>query len=92
MILTYWCKEDKEVYHMNNALVWSMELSDQLPAVRQCVGFYPLHNMASFVQFATRQHNIDYVLEIIGRELDKKLLPSNEDIIRACVWEKLIEN
>ena len=44
--------------------------------------------MASFVQSATRQHNIDPVLGIIGGELDKKQLPSNEDIIKACMWEK----
>ena len=44
--------------------------------------------MASFVQSATRQHNIDPVLGIIGGELDKKQLPSNEDIIEACMWEE----
>ena len=49
--------------------------------------FYPLHDMASLVQSATRQHNIDPVLGIIGRELDKKQLPSNEDIIKACMRE-----
>ena len=58
---------------------------DQLPAVRLWVKFYPLHDMASLVQSATRQHNIDPVLGIIGRELDKKQLPSNEDIIKACM-------
>ena len=49
-------------------------LFDQLPAVRLCVSFYLLHDMASFVQSATRQHNIDPVLGIIGVELDKKQL------------------
>ena len=50
--------------------------------------FYPFHDMASLVQSATRQHNIYPVLGIIGGELDEKQLPSNEDIIKACVWEE----
>ena len=61
---------------------------DHLTAVRLCGRFYALHDMTSLVQSATRQHNIDPVLGIIGRELDKKQLPSNEDIIKACMWEE----
>ena len=63
-------------------------LFDQLPAVRLCVRFYPFLDMTSLVQSATRQHNIDPVLGIIGRELDKKQLPSNED--KACMWEEIM--
>ena len=44
--------------------------------------------MASFDQSATRQHNFDPALGIIGGELDKKPLPINEDIIKACMCEK----
>ena len=44
--------------------------------------------MASLVQSSTRQHNIDPVLGIIGGELDKKQLPSNENIIIACMREE----
>ena len=72
---------------MHSCDPWS-NIFDQLPAVRLCVKFYPLHDMASLVQSATRQHKIDPVLGIIGRELDKKQLASNEDIIKACMWEE----
>ena len=36
----------------------------------------------------TRQNNLDPVLGIIGSELDNKQLPSNKDIIKACMWEE----
>ena len=65
-------------------------LFDQLPAVRLCVRFYLLHDMALFVQSATRKQKIDPVLGNIGGELDKKQLPSNEDIITACMWEEIM--
>ena len=45
------------------------------------MSFYLLHDMASFVQSATKQHNIDPVLGIIAGELDKKQLLRNDDII-----------
>ena len=60
-------------------------LFDQLPVERLCVRFYLVHDMTSFVQSATRQHNIDPVLGIIGGKLDKEKLPRNEDIIKACM-------
>ena len=44
--------------------------------------------MCWLVQSYTRQHNIDHVLGIIGGELDEKQLPSNEDIIKACMLEE----
>ena len=44
--------------------------------------------MASLVQSATRQHNIYHVQGIIGGELNEKQLPSDEDIIKACMWEE----
>ena len=44
--------------------------------------------MTSLVQSASRQHNIYHVPGIIGGELDEKPLPSNENIIKACMWEE----
>ena len=64
-------------------------LFDQLPAVRLFGRLYALHDMASLVQSATRQHKINPVLEIIGGELNKKQLPSNEDNIKMYMWEEI---